>query len=472
MKRRLLIIAVFIGVFGWEASSQTLVQAKNWYLQSEYQKALPVFRKELTKKPKDASLNLWYGACLLETGKADIALPYLQLAKQRNLPDAEWYIAKYLMKVAAPDSALVVINHYLEYPKLDATRKDAAINLKTDIERTLESLQKVEDVTFIDSVIIPKSALYTAIKLAPEAGKIAPAKTAFPDIAKTIGAVYLPEKNDRIFYASSNNGAGFDIVARHRLLNDWDKEEPLSDIINSVSDELNPFYLSDGTTLYFASNRPGSFGGLDLYVTRLNNNGAYLLPDHLNMPFNSSANDYFLLIDEFSNRGYLATDRNQAKGYAIIYTFLPNPSNHMLQGKSLKELQDFANIRSIRATWAGKNMDSLLVQPEKAKVVAQHNEPETTFQINDTWSYNQESDFVSDEARNLYKEYHKLHLILAEKAKILDEKRTTYLSSTPTEQIQISDEILKLENETMKISRMLPDLEMKIRNAELAKRSK
>jgi hypothetical protein len=472
MARRLVIIGLFISIFGLGAASQTLTQAKNWYLHNEYQKALPIFQKGLIQKPKDPNLNLWYGACLLETGKTDLSLPHLQIAKQKKLSDADFYLAKYFLKTAVADSALVYINRYLEYPRLSSVQKSTALGLKTDIERTLESLQRVEDITFIDSIIVPKSALYSTIKLSPEAGKIRPVKSAFPDVAKSAGMAYLPEKGDRGFYARAYADKGFDIIARHRLLDFWDKEEPLSDIINSESDELNPFFLSDGTTLYFASNRSGTFGGLDLYVTRLNSKGSYLLPDHLNKPFNSIANDYFILIDEFSNRGYLATDRNQREGYVAIYTFLPNSSSKMLQNKSLRELQDFANIRSIRATWEGKNMDSLLIQPEKTKIIAQQKEPAMTFQINDRLIYHQESEFVSNEARLLYKEFRKLNLQHTEKTKELEEKRALWLKSTPDEQIKITDEILKLENETLQLTKKLPLLEIKTRNAELSERSK
>jgi len=51
---------------------------------------------------------------------------------------------------------------------------------------------------------------------------------------------------------------------------------------------LTPFVMSDGLTLYFASTDHQSFGGYDLYVTRYNlATDSYLVPNQLNMPFNS-----------------------------------------------------------------------------------------------------------------------------------------------------------------------------------------
>lgn len=471
MKRKAFLLSLFILVIAFGAQAQLLNQAKAWYLQKEFQKAMPVFRNEVRSRPKDPSLNMWYGACLFETGKVNEALPYLQFAAAKGIPDAELYMAKYLLSKAIPDSALAVVNRYLSNPRLDDARKDEALELKSSIESTLGNLQKVEDICFIDSVIVLKGVMYNNIKISPDAGTFVSARPTFPN-TKSNGAAYLPQKNDRAYYGNLITGKGYDIVARHRLLNDWDNEEQLSDIINSVSDEINPYFLSDGTTLYFASRRPGGLGGFDLYVTRQNKNGGYLLPDRLNMPFNSKDNDYFLLIDEFSNRGYLATDRNQPRGYVAIYTFIPNSTTVFVQDKSLAELNDLADIRSIKATWEGKNVDSLMRQPVKPVLMTQSDEPTMVFILNDEYSCNRESDFQSEEAKELYRTYRDESNRLNVSTVLLGKMREQYLNSEPDEQVRLSGDLLKLENEVLGLKKSLPQLEMQIRNKELTKRLK
>ena len=70
--------------------------------------------------------------------------------------------------------------------------------------------------------------------------------------------------------------------------------------------------MSDGITLYYASDGEGSLGGYDIFVTRYDSeNGNYLRPDNIGMPFNSPANDYMYAIDEFNNIGWFASDRYQ-----------------------------------------------------------------------------------------------------------------------------------------------------------------
>lgn len=470
MRKAFLLTLLF---FSWFTglSAQTLNQAKTWYLQGKFDKALPVFKNQIALRPRDASVNLWYGACLVETASEENALPYLQFAAGKSIPDAELYLSRYWLMRAVPDSAMVHIEHYLSRPRLENAKKDAALAIKADIESTLVNLQKVEDVCFIDSVVVLKANLYNTLKLSPDAGSLVPARPLFPE-SKSNGAAYLPQKNDRAFYGNLTTDKGLDIVARHRLLDKWDDEEPLSDVINSASDEINPWFLADGTTLYFASRRPGGMGGYDLYVTRLNKSGAYLLPDHLNMPFNSRDNDYFLIIDEFSNRGYLATDRNQPKGYACIYTFIPNPTVVFVKDKTPAELRSLAEIRSIQDTWKGRNIDSLRVQNFTTTPRATGSRPEMVFVLNDELQCRGEADFQSDDARNLYRTYVEKNERLGTGNAALDGLRKNYETATEDQKQTVANSIITLENEMLELKKTLPELEMKIRNLELTKRLK
>jgi Tol biopolymer transport system component len=47
----------------------------------------------------------------------------------------------------------------------------------------------------------------------------------------------------------------------------WSTPVPLGSVVNSTAFDGAPALSFDGTTLYFFSDRPGGFGGNDLYVT-------------------------------------------------------------------------------------------------------------------------------------------------------------------------------------------------------------
>jgi hypothetical protein len=56
------------------------------------------------------------------------------------------------------------------------------------------------------------------------------------------------------------------IATRETTSQPWTTPKNLGPLINSASDNTQPVLSCDGTTLYFASNRPGGFGNYDLYV--------------------------------------------------------------------------------------------------------------------------------------------------------------------------------------------------------------
>jgi len=48
---------------------------------------------------------------------------------------------------------------------------------------------------------------------------------------------------------------------------DWTPPVNLGDTVNSSSQEILPALSKNGSSLYFASDRPGGFGGNDLYIS-------------------------------------------------------------------------------------------------------------------------------------------------------------------------------------------------------------
>lgn len=453
--------------------AQTLNQAKVWFEQGDYEKALPVFRQQLKSKPADGSLNYWYGVCLLQTGQPQASLTYLEKAKARKVQQAGWYLANAYVSLGSLDVALTELDTYLAISNLTDARRETALARRDSLQSYVHYLERVEDVVFIDSLRVPLSSLYQVLHLSPAAGIVLPTQSLFPRMTLDYGQAYFPERNDRAFYADSLPGYGLELVARHRLLDGWGDPERLPEPINTTGNERNPYFLQDGVTLYYASDGPGTLGGYDLYVSRFNPvNKTYLQPDHLNMPFNSVANDYFLLIDEIAGRGYLATDRNTPAGEVTIYTFLPTKEKVLVNGKSLKERMDLAEIRSIRATWTGRDIDSLKQHTGRSKTLNSINQPDTSkqglaFFINDSLTYHSLDDFRSPEARQQM-----THLLakqgdLSITESTLADKRALYATQDASLRERLGIEILSLERDIRLLKQELPTLERSVRNLEI-----
>jgi hypothetical protein len=57
------------------------------------------------------------------------------------------------------------------------------------------------------------------------------------------------------------------VSTRETVLHAWDVPTNLGPVINSVSIDAQPYIAADRLTLFFMSNRPGGCGGFDLYTT-------------------------------------------------------------------------------------------------------------------------------------------------------------------------------------------------------------
>lgn len=115
----------------------------------------------------------------------------------------------------------------------------------------------------------------------------------------------LLEDNSIIFAAGPNYNADMDIFyAKH--IGEWKYEYPKPLSINTAeSDERTPFISGDNGTLYFASNRVGSNGGLDIYKSlfdqKINDTKSNFL-EHLSTTFNT----------EKDEKGFVAYTSNEA----------------------------------------------------------------------------------------------------------------------------------------------------------------
>ncbi len=100
----------------------------------------------------------------------------------------------------------------------------------------------------------------------------------------------------------------------------WAKPTPLPDNVNTVYDEQGPFMHPDGKTLYFTSNGHPGMGGMDLYMTRKQDDGSWSDPINLGYPINTRNNEGSLFVARDGVTAFFDSDRDQ-KGNIDLYTF-------------------------------------------------------------------------------------------------------------------------------------------------------
>ena len=96
----------------------------------------------------------------------------------------------------------------------------------------------------------------------------------------------------------------------------------LGKTINTESRETFPF-ITDDNKLYFASDGHPGLGGLDIFVTNLENQYKPSI-ENVGRPLNSEQDDFSFVINEESKKGFFASNRDGGKGDDDIYSFTEN----------------------------------------------------------------------------------------------------------------------------------------------------
>ncbi len=131
-----------------------------------------------------------------------------------------------------------------------------------------------------------------------------------------------------LYFASDRPGGfgGFDLYVSFKTPTGWSAPENLGDGVNTPGDEISPFLL--GTTLYFASDWHAGFGGYDLFKAEKVGH-SFANVENLGPGINSSRDDYGLIFSEEQGRGYLYSNRIGGEGFEDIYR-LSEPSGNLV----------------------------------------------------------------------------------------------------------------------------------------------
>jgi outer membrane protein OmpA-like peptidoglycan-associated protein len=130
-------------------------------------------------------------------------------------------------------------------------------------------------------------------------------KLAFCNGAFNYTHPYLNPRKDTLYFASDRPGGfgGFDLYYSVHQNGTWSEPINMGATINSDRNDLFPFY--NGIQFVFSSDRAFGMGKLDLYSYRIAENEVI----HLGLPFNSEADDFtYTAVDK--EKGYFASNRD------------------------------------------------------------------------------------------------------------------------------------------------------------------
>ncbi len=309
---------------------EAFYDAEYFLMRGDYADALPYYQGIYAAMPDNASIAFRLGLCYLNIeGSKNLAIEYLEKASQKLTGK---YREGSLRQTEAPYEALFFlgdayrINYMFEKAK-DAYNRYRQTLLASDLPNIMFIEQQIAacnnapaimatPVKFVaeevDDIINDANDNFFPV-VSPDGKSIAyMTSMKFYDaimFSRVVRNEWTPPVNitpelqsDGDHYVSClANGNTVMILSKDDNINSdiwssrfdgtrWEPARKLKKEINTKYWEAHGFITEDGSTLIFASDRPGGFGGLDLYVSKLGSDGEWGMPVNMgpevNTPFN------------------------------------------------------------------------------------------------------------------------------------------------------------------------------------------
>jgi outer membrane protein OmpA-like peptidoglycan-associated protein len=131
----------------------------------------------------------------------------------------------------------------------------------------------------------------------------------------------LSPDGKRLFFASDKPGGfgGSDLYYCQWRGNYWSEPVNLGPVINTAGNESYPFINPSGDIFFSSDGHPG-LGGKDIFFSQFSDS-KWLTPVHLDPPINSKYDDFGIITDTLMNEGYFSSNRNKS---IDIYHFKTN----------------------------------------------------------------------------------------------------------------------------------------------------
>lgn len=141
------------------------------------------------------------------------------------------------------------------------------------------------------------------------------------DEGYNVGHPFLSADGKTMYFVSDMPGGygGADIYKTTQNINGaWSKAENLGDQINTEGDELFPFLEEVSGTLLFSSNGRFGLGGQDIFMAKMSNDD-FSQVQNAGAPLNTQYDDFALIVNGTTKKGYFSSDRPGGKGSDDIY---------------------------------------------------------------------------------------------------------------------------------------------------------
>ncbi|MFD2572371.1 OmpA family protein [Spirosoma soli] len=305
-------------------------QAESYRLSNRFGEAAPFYQKAIEANTKEVDAHFNYAYALKSQGNYPAALEQLQT-----------YVAN--APKTTPKQVLDKAKREIETLKaIDIiARNKALINLKnmgnlnspgTEFAPVIRGEELIFTASRKDQVYknngLPMLGLYkTKLNQTPDetgnAGTPEPFSTNVFQGDVNEGTPAFSKDGKTMVFARGNNGkrkGGLDVdlyISRLGEGNAWSQPQRLP-ISDSTAWDGSPAFSGDGKTLYFASNRAGGAGGIDLYRTSIDASGRFSRPVNMGRDINTPGDEMFPYVGP-NAKLYFASDGHPGLGKLDVF---------------------------------------------------------------------------------------------------------------------------------------------------------
>ena len=163
---------------------------------------------------------------------------------------------------------------------------------------------------------------------------------------------------DSTMYFSSNRPGGFgglDLYKSKMINGDWGPAENLGSTINTQEDEDAPFVHKENNSLYFSSKGHYNMGGYDIFISKYDAKvNKWTKPQNIGYPLNSAGDDIFFSWNKNLSNVYFSSIRADSYGEKDIYM-----ATSLEKEKPIVVLSDTNTLLSSNQTISGKVFNSI-----------------------------------------------------------------------------------------------------------------
>jgi hypothetical protein len=311
--------------------NQLLDQAKAMLAAEDYQEAAKLYKRLMPVDTTFVEVYYEYGLCLVNLpGQRDKAVPYLERAVQGGHTEAHYELALLCHRAQRFDEAADLLQHYrqLHYRAVKDQEVDRRIAMavtakeltRRPVDLRIRNMGASVNSSAHDYCPLVTANGNTMYFTSRREGSMGRAKDMtgqyYEDIymaqrvddvwgtARNVGAplnslvhdatVGLdPDGSSMIIYRTQKDLVSGDLFECRLQGGAWQQPVLMTDKINGKSHEPSASIAPGGQEIYFTSDRPGGYGGRDLYRIRRLPNGEWSLPLNLgpmvNTPFDEDA---------------------------------------------------------------------------------------------------------------------------------------------------------------------------------------